>query len=95
MNNPGSIIKNPRITEKATIVAEGACYTFDVAKNATKKEIEKAVTALYKVTPRMVRTVTMKPHKVMPRGKRGKVGSTGGGKKAYVYLKKGDKIEVL
>jgi ribosomal protein L23 len=37
MNNPGSIIKNPRITEKATIVAEGACYTFDVAKNATKK----------------------------------------------------------
>lgn len=91
-----TILKNPRITEKATIMVEGACYTFDVEKSTTKKEIEKAVKALYKVTPRMIRTVTIPTKKVMPRGKRrANIGTKGGGKKAYVYLKKGDKIEVL
>lgn len=90
-----TILKNPRITEKATVLAEGACYTFDVAAGVSKKEIEKAVKALYKVTPRMVHTVKMATKRVMPRGRRGNIGTKGGGKKAYVYLKKGDKIEVL
>lgn len=95
MNTPGNIIKNPRITEKATNLVELRAYTFDVAPNATKKEIEKAIKALYKVTPVAVRTIKMPHKKVMPRGRGGNIGSTGGGKKAYVYLKKGDKIEVL
>ncbi len=90
-----TILKNPRITEKATILAEGACYTFDIAKGITKKEVEQAIKALYKVTPRAIRTVNLATKKVMPRGRKGKIGTTGGGKKAYVYLKKGDKIEVL
>jgi large subunit ribosomal protein L23 len=95
MKTPGTIIKNPRITEKATTLVENRAYTFDVAKNATKKEIEKAIKTLYKVTPEAVRTVKIPTKKVYPRGRRGNVGSKGGGKKAYVYLKKGDKIEVL
>ena len=90
-----SIIKNPRITEKATMLVLGACYTFDVASTATKNEIAKAIKELYKVTPRAVRTVTVPSKKVTPRGKRTKVGYTSAGRKAYVYLKKGDKIEVL
>ena len=44
-----SIIKNPRITEKATMLVEESCYTFDVAKGTTKSEIIKAIKALYKV----------------------------------------------
>ena len=89
-----TIIKNPRITEKATMLVEGGCYTFDVSKNATKNEIAKAVKQLYKVTPRAVRTVAVTSKKVTSR-KSNKVGYTSAGRKAYVYLKKGDKIEVL
>ncbi len=90
-----SIIKNPRVTEKATMLVEDACYTFDVAPLATKNEIAKAIKTLYKVTPKRVNTVQITSKKVMPRGSRKKVGYTSAGKKAYVYLKKGDKIEVL
>ncbi len=92
MKHSGSIIKNPRITEKASVLSMGACYTFDVATDATKNEIAQAVKALYKVTPRSIRTVTIAKKAVF---RRGKLGMTTGGKKAYVYLKKGDKIEVL
>ena len=89
-----SIIKNPRITEKATMLIEDACYTFDVSNNATKSEIAKAIKELYKVTPKSVRTVAVTSKKVTSR-KNNKVGYTSAGRKAYVYLKKGDKIEVL
>ncbi len=92
MKNTGSVIKNPRITEKAAILAESSCYTFDVTASATKKEVSHAVQAQYKVTPLRIRTVNT-PKKTVFR--RGKMGITGGGRKAYVYLKKGDKIEVL
>jgi len=92
MTNASAIIKNPRITEKASILSVGGCYTFDIASSTTKSEVAKAVKELYKVTPRAIRTVTMPRKNVF---RRGKAGVTGGGKKAYVYLKKGDKIEVL
>jgi len=88
-------LKNPRITEKASVLAESNAYTFDVAKDATKKEIAQQVFALYKVKPIAVRTLAIPKSSTSPRGRHGKIGTTGGGKKAYVYLKKGDKIEVL
>ncbi len=89
------VVLKPLITEKAAALSEMRAYTFLVAPNTTKNEIKKAIKAMYKVTPLSVRTVTLNKKRVMPRGRRGKIGSTGGGKKAYVYLKKGDKIEVL
>ncbi len=90
-----TILKNPRITEKAASLSAQNAYTFDVPKNATKNEIIKAVKAQYKVTPTAVRTVTIPTKRVMPRTRKGKIGTAGGGKKAYVQLKKGDTIEVL
>ncbi len=90
-----SILKNPRITEKATVLAEKNAYTFNVDTKTTKNEIIKEIKAKYKVTPVAVRIVTIPTKKVMPRTKNQKIGTKGGGKKAYVYLKKGDKIEVL
>ena len=90
----GSIITKPRVTEKAALLSEGRCYTFNISKGVSKNEVIAAIKALYKVTPLRVRTVNLPTKKVMPRG-RGKIGTKGGGKKAYVYLKKGDKIEVL
>ena len=87
------ILKNPRITEKAARMTSGNVYVFDVFKTATKTEIGKAVKALYNVTPINIRTVQVPAKRV--RNRRGQTGMKGGGKKAYVELKKGDSIEFV
>ncbi len=87
------ILKNPRITEKATAHGELGVYTFDVAEVATKRSIAGAIAALYKVTPRKVCIVRV-PSKVKRSVKTGARGVSRGGKKAYVYLKKGDTISI-
>ncbi|MEK7588739.1 MAG: 50S ribosomal protein L23 [Patescibacteria group bacterium] len=87
------LIKNPRVTEKSSMVAEQNIYTFDVVDNANKTEIKKAVFALYKVKPTKVNVVTVKEKQV--RSRKGIKGTKSGGKKAIVYLKKGDKIELV
>lgn len=90
------IIKNPRITEKSGIQAEGAegasVYTFEVTAEANKKNITKAIKELYKVTPVKVNITNLPAKKVFSRGK---IGRKSGVKKAIVYLKKGDKIEFV
>lgn len=89
----GKILINPRITEKGALLAEQGCYVFNVAPAANKQQVVEAVRTTFKVTPRKV-TMVMVPRKlVMTRGSNRK-GQTAGGKKAYVYLKKGDKIEL-
>ena len=85
------IIVNPRITEKATMHGALGVYAFDVVNRANKPQIMQAVRELYKVTPRKVRVVNI-PSKIKRSARTGKVGIKGGGKKAYVYLKKGDSI---
>lgn len=87
------ILKNPRITEKATAHGELGVYTFDVAEVATKRSVAGAIAALYKVTPRKVRIVTV-PSKMKRSVRTGARGVSRGGKKAYVYLKKGDTITI-
>lgn len=87
-----SIIKRPRVTEKATMSAESGAYVFEVSKDSTKAQIGKAISMMYKVTPLKVRVVNLPAKKVFVRGK---WGEKTGIKKAYVYLKKGDKIEII
>lgn len=87
-----TIIKNPRVTEKGSFAMEQGVYTFDVADGANKTEIKKAIFALYKVKPLKVNILAIPKKNV---NYRGKSGSKGGGKKAFVYLKKGDKIEIV
>ncbi len=82
----------PRVTEKAAFSAESGVYTFDVPANTNKQEVEKVIFALYKVKPVKVNMVVMPRKKVAARG-RGNAGVRGGGKKALVFLKKGDKID--
>ncbi|MBU0612317.1 50S ribosomal protein L23 [Patescibacteria group bacterium] len=86
------IIKKPRVTEKASFVAEQNVYTFDVPKSANKTEIKKAIFELYKVKPVKVNILTVPSKKIFVRGK---VGTKSGGKKVLVYLKKEDKIEII
>ncbi len=87
-----SIIKRPHITEKATMSAEKNMYVFEVAPKANKKEIARAVTEQYKVVPVKISTVTIPAKNTFVRGKRG---VSSGYKKAYVYVKKGEKIEIV
>lgn len=86
------IIKNPRITEKASFAQEGNVYVFNVSDSSNKTEIKKAIFALYKVKPTKVNVLPIPKKEVFSRGKKG---VRGGGRKALVYLKKGDKIEFI
>ncbi len=85
------LIKGARITEKAAIGAEKGIYTFNVSDEATKNEIKKAIKLIYGVEPVRVSTTKITSKTVF---RRGKVGVKKGGKKAVVYLKKGDKIAI-
>jgi len=87
-----NIIKNPRVTEKASFAQEQNIYTFDVAKGANKTEIGKAIFALYKVKPVKINVLSVPKKSIMSKGK---MGVRGGGRKALVYLKAGDKIEFV
>ena len=87
------VIIGPRITEKAVIGADkSGVYAFNVTESANKTTIAKAIKEAYKVTPVKVRVLGMPKERLFRKGKSGLIG---GGKKAYVYLKKGDKIEII
>lgn len=97
MNNlnikPNNVLLRPRITEKAALGADKSnVYIFEVTQDSTKKSISASVRDVYGVTPEKVRVVAIPAKRVFVRGKRG---VKSGGKKAYVYLKKGDKIELM
>lgn len=88
-----NVLLRPRITEKAAIGADKAhVYVFEVSSGATKSAIAASVKAVYKVTPLKVRVANIPDKAVFIRGKKG---IKKGGKKAYVQLKKGDKIELI
>ena len=89
-----SVIVGPRITEKAVGMSGQNVYTFVVKANATKFQIRAAIKALYNVTPVKVNTVTKKAAKRV-KGFSGKQVHYKGMKKAYVYLKKGDTINLV
>src|SRR3989344_7556378 len=90
---PKNVLLRPRITEKAAISADKSnVYTFEVAEGATKKSISASVHDVYGVKPIKVRVGVIPAKRVFVRGKRG---VKSGGKKAYVFLKKGDKIELI
>ncbi len=81
----------PRVTEKTAMLAERGVYTFDVPQGASKGAIAKAVTAIWKVHPVKVAIVKTSGKSKMAKGRKGRRADM---KKAYVYLKKGEKIEI-
>lgn len=85
------LIKGIRITEKAALGAEKGAYTFNVENNANKNEVKKAIKLIYGVTPARVSIIQITAKKVV---RRGKIGTKSAGKKAVVFLKKGDKITI-
>jgi len=94
IKSESAILSRPRVTEKATFVAgaKNPVYTFEVAATATKPEILKAIEAKYKVKAIKVNIVTLPAKNVVVRGKKGTKPAV---KKAMVFLKAGDKIEIV
>jgi len=87
------VIKGPLITEKLDRAREKHNqYSFIVDPRATKVDVARAVTQLFKVTVEDVRTAII-------RGKVKRIGMSMGKrsnfKKAFVTLKAGDKIELF
>ena len=80
------------MTEKASFAQEQNVYSFDVVSGANKTEIKKAIFALYKVHPVKVNVLPIPRKNIMSKGR---LGVKGGGRKALVYLKVGDKIEFI
>ena len=83
-----NIIKKPVLTEKSYAGISNKVYTFEVAKEANKIEIAKAVEELFGVKVARVNTLNVKG-KVRTRNTKSgvKKGSTGDWKKAVVFLK--------
>lgn len=92
-NSLHDILVKPHITEKATYMTDDGVYTFVVKKTANKPQIKQAVKDVYGVDVKKVRTVKLPKKRVQSR--RGNDGVKGGIKKAYVYLKEGDSIELM
>lgn len=84
------VLVGPVISEKASIAAEQANQVvFKVAKDADKREIKKAVEALFKVTVESVRVLNRKGKTKRTRYGLGKQSDV---KKAYVRLAEGQDI---
>ena len=87
------ILKEPRVTEKSTMVGENhGQYVFKVIPDATKPEIKKAVETLFGVKVESVRVLNMKG-KTKRFGRR--EGRRGDWKKAYVSLAEGQEIDFM
>jgi large subunit ribosomal protein L23 len=91
--NTKIILERPHLTEKASLLAANSrAYAFRVGKSATKAEVARTVAEIYKVKPWRVNMVTVKSKTMMLRGRPGK---RAGFKKAYVYLRPGEKIDLV
>jgi large subunit ribosomal protein L23 len=89
-----SALIKPRITEKAALLLEKNVYTFEIKKGASKFDVRDAIKSLYKVTPTQIRIVNQAPRRFMSK-MRGREMHVEGKRKAYVYLKKGDRIDLV
>jgi large subunit ribosomal protein L23 len=87
------VVISPLVTEKGTIVGEtGNQVVFRIRPGASKHQIRDVIEDLFKVTVVKVRTANFL-------GKQRRRGRTTGQrpnwKKAYITLKKGDRIEIF
>ena len=84
-------IRQPIITEKATVLSEQNKTVFKVHAGANKKSIKKNIEKLFKVNVLKVNIINTKTKKKI---KQGKLSKKPGYKKAIVTLKKGQSIDL-
>ena len=78
------ILRRPVISEKAAKLSEGNAVAFEVAVDATKEDVARAVQAIYGVKPTKVNVVVTKGKVKTFRGR--STGTQRTVKKAYVTL---------
>lgn len=76
------VLKRPLVTEKSTLSLSEGKYTFEVDRQATKKEIAKAVEDTFGVHVKGVQTIRIKTLQ-------------SDWKKAIVQLAEGEKIDIF
>ncbi len=86
------IIIRPIISEHSYDVMEENVYTFEVARDANKIEIAKAIEKIFDVKVTKVNTLNVKPK---PKRVRYQTGYTRHWKKAMITLAEGDSIEIF
>lgn len=95
MNYYRQIIRRPVVTEKSMRMSEtGNTYTFEVAPEANKVEIRRAVEAMFGVNVANVNTMRV-AGKTRRRSYRHKAGRTAERKKAMVTLAPGETLDVV
>lgn len=90
--NVYEVLRRPIITEKNTLQAAQNKYTFEVAREATKQQIEQAVERAFKVNVVGV-NVSHVPGKMRRIGRNR--GLTSPWKKAVVTIQEGQRIELF
>ena len=84
------VLKRSHVTEDGMRLAEESVFTFVIAEKATKELVAKAVQKIFNVEVLSVRIARKPAKRKVFRGTRG---VRSGFKKAFVRLKKGQKIE--
>ena len=51
------VIRKPLVSEKSTMLTDNNTYTFEIAKNASKKDVKRAVTECFNVNVITVNTM--------------------------------------
>jgi large subunit ribosomal protein L23 len=85
------IIKSPAVTEKGTLVSEHNQIVFNVASDATKPAIKKAVEGLFGVKVKSVNTLVRKGKTRRFKGRTARLSDV---KRAYVTLEEGQRLDV-
>jgi len=85
------VIRQPIITEKATMASENNAVVFEVAISANKPQIKEAVESLFNVKVKAVNTSITKGKVKRFKGQLGKRKDV---KKAYVTLEEGNTIDI-
>jgi large subunit ribosomal protein L23 len=94
MNEPTQLIRNIRLTEKATLLGEKHNqYVFRVDPSANKLQIKKAIEELF--GKRVVRVNTIQYAGKKKRERRADFGRRPHWKKAIVTLASGEKIDLV
>ncbi|HEX7108964.1 MAG TPA: 50S ribosomal protein L23 [Aestuariivirga sp.] len=86
-----NIIRSPAITEKGTLVSEHNQVVFNVARDATKPAIKKAIEGLFGVKVKSVNTLIRKGKQ---RRFKGQLATLSDIKRAYVTLEEGQRLDV-
>jgi large subunit ribosomal protein L23 len=87
------ILRHIWMTEKATILGEKQNqYVFEVARDATKHEIRKAVEKAF--SKKVIAVNTLRTRGKVRRGRVGRIGKSSARKKAIVTLAPGEKLDL-